>query len=341
VTGAGGVSGDHPSVTVVMRTRDRPLFLERAVGSVLGQTLTDFELVIVNDGGEPGAVEDVVGRHAAPAAACVRVIHHPEPVGLLSPPNAPIRESGSTFVAVHDDDDSWHPTFLEQTTAFLASTGAKGVVATTDRVREAVDGARIETIETERMHPGLRFISLFETCFENYATPISFVYRRDAYEELGGYDETLGTVADWDFALRFLCRYDIELLQTPEALAFYHHRPEAGDSNLNSVYSDRHRRAEGGLANRYLRADLESGKPGLGFVMSALRHEYRRTETLLVRQGAAADSRIEYLAACVAQVDARLAEIQFSLTPGQRLQTYLAYGLSIPARLARRVRRSD
>jgi glycosyltransferase involved in cell wall biosynthesis len=340
VAGAGRASDGQPSVTVITRTRNRPLFLDRALGSVLGQTHTDLELVILNDGGDPAQVDELVRAHPAPEGARVRVVHHPERVGLRAPPNAPIRESRSPFVAIHDDDDSWHPTFLERTIGLLGSTGAMGVVTTTDRVVERVDGERIELVEQTRLHPGLRHLSLYELCFDNYATTISFVYRREAYDALGGYDESLETVADWDFAIRFLTRFDIELLRSPEALAFYHYRPEAVDNALNSVYGDAHGRAENALANRYLRADLESGRPGLGFVMNALRHEYAAREALFEREGVAADSRTEYIAAGIGRIDARLAEIQFSLTAGQRLQTYLAYGLSLPRRLARRARES-
>jgi glycosyltransferase involved in cell wall biosynthesis len=340
VAEAAGASGDHPSVTVVMRTRDRPLLFERALGSVLGQTYSDLELVVVNDGGDAEQVDELVRRHSAPGPARVRVVHHREPLGLRSPPNAPIRESRSRFVAIHDDDDTWDPGFLEQTIGLLATTGAMGVVATTDRVVERVEDGRIHRVEQSRLHPGLRHLNLYELCFENLATTISFVYRREAYDALGGYDESLGTVADWDFAIRFLTRFDIELLRTPEALAFYHYRPEAAGDDLNSVYGDRHGWAENALANRYLRADLESGRLGLGLVMNVLRHEYKAREAVFEHEGAAADSRTEYVAAGIGRVDSRLAEIQFSLTPGQRLQAYLAYGLSLPRRLARRARGS-
>src|SRR5947208_717937 len=129
-----------------MRTRDRPLFLERALLSVVNQTYTDYELVVVNDGGDPVAVDQLVERHVPPEPARVRAVHHREPAGLYSPPNAPIRETSSTFVAIHDDDDAWHPSFLERTTRHLRETGAMGVVVTTDKVVETVEDGRIATV---------------------------------------------------------------------------------------------------------------------------------------------------------------------------------------------------
>ncbi|WP_363323715.1 glycosyltransferase, partial [Accumulibacter sp.] len=47
---------DTPLVAVITRTKDRPLLLQRALESVSGQSLTDIQWVIVNDGGEPAPV---------------------------------------------------------------------------------------------------------------------------------------------------------------------------------------------------------------------------------------------------------------------------------------------
>jgi glycosyltransferase involved in cell wall biosynthesis len=320
-----------------MRTRDRPLLLERALRSVAGQTFTDYELVVVNDGGDPAPVDELVARHV-PARA--RVVHHREALGLFSPPNAPIRDTDSTFVAIHDDDDTWHPDFLARTTAHLDETGAMGVVVTTDKIVERIAGDRIETTERVRLHPQLRFVNLYAMCFENHATPIAFLYRREAYESVGGYDESLETVADWDFAIRFLSRYEIEHLQTPEALAYYHHRLETDDAQLNVVYKDRHRRAENLLANRYLREDISSGRPGLGLVMNALRYGYGSQEALFERYKDAADERVDYLADCVRKVDERLMDLQHAVTPAQRLKSDLRFVGSLPRRAVRRLGRT-
>src|SRR5947208_16048547 len=116
-----------------MRTKDRPHFLERALTSVLGQTHRDFELVLVNDGGAREPIEEIVGHAADPR---VHVLHNPDSAGMVAATNRALAESESTYVAVHDDDDTWAPTFLERTTARLATTAAMGLVTTTDRINE-------------------------------------------------------------------------------------------------------------------------------------------------------------------------------------------------------------
>jgi O-antigen biosynthesis protein len=337
VTDAGRGSGADHSVAIVMRTRDRPLFLERALRSVLEQTSTDWELLVVNDGGDRETVDALLRRWPAPGTARVRAVHHPAPVGLLSPPNAPVRETSAAFVVVHDDDDTWDPSFLELTTRRLRESGAMGVIATTDKVVETVEDGRIVELERTRLYPGAAFVNLFALCFENYATPIAFVYRRDAYDAIGGYDESLGTVADWDFALRLVSRFDVELLRTPRALAFYHHRVDAAGADLNAVYTDRHRDAENRIANRYLREDLDAGRPGLGLIMNALRREYETNEAMFARHKEASNEQTRYLADCIRKVDERVMELQHALTPAERAKADARFLRSLPRKVGRRV----
>ncbi len=320
-----------------MRTRNRPLFLERALLSVVSQTFGDFELIVVNDGGDPGAVERLVADCGDPR---VRVLHVDESSGMEAASNRALRESDSTYVAIHDDDDTWAPEFLEQMTGLLESTGAMGAIATTDRVVERVEGDRVVTVERTRLFPGLRFVNLYRLCFENYATPICFLYRRDAFETIGYYDEELLSAGDWEFALRFLSHYEIELLRTPEALAFYHHRPEAGDGEVNAVYTDRHARFENLVANRLLRADLAAGRFGLGTIVNAVKYGRDWDEALFARGQRASNTQVEYLAECLRKVDERLMALQEAVTPSERLKADLAFLRSLPRRVARRAGRS-
>jgi glycosyltransferase involved in cell wall biosynthesis len=47
-------------IGVIMRTKDRPILLQRALQSVTQQTFKDWQLVIVNDGGDPGPIDDLL-----------------------------------------------------------------------------------------------------------------------------------------------------------------------------------------------------------------------------------------------------------------------------------------
>ncbi|HEU5363475.1 MAG TPA: glycosyltransferase family 2 protein [Gaiellaceae bacterium] len=323
-------------VAVVLRTKDRPLFLERAVASVLGQTHDDLELVVVNDGGDPAAVDEVVARAAD---ARIQVLHNPASEGMVAATNRALAASASTFVAVHDDDDTWAPGFLARTVAHLETSGAMGVVATADRVVERVVDGRIELLSSERLFPELRFVSLYRLCFENLATPIAFLYRREALATVGGYEERFGGAADWEFALRFVGAFEVDYLRSEQALAFYHHRPDATGIETNSVYTDEHRRLESRIANELLRADLAAGRLGLGLIVNAVRFGYEADERMFAREKEAMDERVEYLASCVAKVDRRVEALQEAVTPSARLKADLAFVRQLPRAVARRLGR--
>lgn len=262
----------HAELAVITRTRDRPLLLDRAARSVLGQECPDFAHVVVNDGGDPKEVERVLMPHRPAYGERLLVLHHPEPLGMEAASNAGIRASSSRYLAIHDDDDTWAPAFVTKTLGFLGGDqgdGFKGVVTHSDRVVEAMGNGRVRPVSREPFNAWLRQVTLYRMCACNCFPPISFVYERQALERIGPYREDLPVLGDWEFNLRFLSRFDIGVV--PETLAFYHHRPDIDQGVYgNSVFSARERHVlyDAKLRNEYLRKDLEEGRQGLGHLMN-------------------------------------------------------------------------
>jgi cellulose synthase/poly-beta-1,6-N-acetylglucosamine synthase-like glycosyltransferase len=257
-----------------MRTKDRPLLLRRALDSVTSQTYDDWVLVIVNDGGDPPPVEQLVKEYGSRLSSRCLVVHSGKSVGMEAAANIGIRAVGSEYIAIHDDDDSWHPDFLTRTVSFMEAeelpptTG--GVVTHVIRVSERIEGDRVLE-ESRGICNTQRGITLFGICSRNTIQPIGFVYRRAAFEQVGPYREDLPVLGDWEFNVRFLQLYDVAVI--PEPLAHYHQRVH--DRNEGSIYAntvvaqaDRHLRWEGMLRNAWLRKDLQSGTVGIGFLAS-------------------------------------------------------------------------
>lgn len=265
------------SAAVITRTQNRPLFLERAIRSVHEQTFTDFTHVIINDAGDPKPVDALIEKYAELIKGRVRVIHNAESHGMEAASNKAIKSVESEYVAIHDDDDTWHPEFLEQTVKLLEN-GAQGVVARTDKVTEEVteDGNSIRQIRVEPWMPDIKVINLYRQCIDNQMTPITFIYKRFAYNEIGGYDETLPVLGDWDFGIRFLQKHDVEFVNPGYALAYYHHRKFVAGASANNSFGDgteKHRYYSNKLMNKYLRNELAEGRLGVGYIMSKLRYE--------------------------------------------------------------------
>lgn len=265
----------HAKVAIITRTKDRGILLERAIQSIHNQTMKDYIHVIINDAGNPKVVDDLVDKYKSLIAGRVKVIHNKTSHGMEAASNKAIKSVDSTYVAIHDDDDTWHPEFLQRTVGYMEETGAMGVVVITDKIVERITrNNTIKKISQERWLPGVRTISLYKQFLDNYATPITFIYRREVYKKIGYYDETLPVAGDWDFALRFLLQYDIDFLDSKEALAYYHHRPATKGINQNSVFVDnglKHEQVLNRLTNHYLRTDIARGVVGLGYYISSAR----------------------------------------------------------------------
>ncbi len=246
------------------------MFLQRALHSVAAQTYDDYIHVIINDGGDTARVDNLIASLSAAQRTRTKVYHRDKPSGG---PDTIFTESidrePSEYVAIHDDDDTWHPEFLEQTVSKLDA-GAAGVVVRTDRVYESLEADKINMIKKEHYMPSLVAVSLYRQCIDNQLTPIAFVYRRDAYEKVGKYDASLPVVGDWEFGIRFLREYDVEYLDPGFALANYHQRKSRGD---NSFAKHSHRYYVTKINNQYFRHDLGKNGLGIGYVMSKLKYD--------------------------------------------------------------------
>ena len=273
-------------VAIIMRTRDRPVFLRRAIEDVLAQDFQDWQLVIVNDGGDPTVVSAELARQEKGLAGRVSTIHNATSLGRPAAANRGVAASESTYIVLHDDDDSWAPEFLSRTTAVLEHAACQddGVVTRTEMVFEDVDPDGIVR-ERNRVPfwPEIHEISLLEALIVNHAVPISFLYRRKVHAEIGLYDEGLETVEDWEFQLRFLAKHTIGFLDGAP-LAFWHLRPGMSGSTGNSMYEDvlSHRHYDLQVREERLRRWIEQYGAGLPLMigLAMRRHGDERAQDL-------------------------------------------------------------
>tara|TARA_B100000678_G_scaffold252370_1_gene228298 strand:- start:10944 stop:11978 length:1035 start_codon:yes stop_codon:yes gene_type:complete len=263
-------SMNTPRVAVITRTKDRLILLERSIKSVHQQTFTDFIHVIYNDGGDKKAVEELVAKYEHLTNGRVKLMYNKESRGPDAAFNVPIKSVDSEFIAIHDDDDSWHPRFLELMVAHLDKTKVKGVIARTDRIYESISNNAIRIQDRDQYMPHLSHFSLYDLFAENFAVPISFMYAREVFKKVGYYDEAIRVSGDWEFVLRFMRFYDIEKVDPGYPLAFYHVRPSNSGILGNSIYdpSKSHVQYHTKLANRFLREDLEKGSLGYGYLFN-------------------------------------------------------------------------
>ncbi|GAA3653307.1 glycosyltransferase family A protein [Microbacterium marinilacus] len=260
-------------VAVVVRTKDRPDFLRRALRSIASQTLEDWECAVVNDGGDAAAVDAVIAALPEAHRNRVSAVHHETSRGRWVSANAGVLATSAPLLVLHDDDDTWHPEFLERAAAYLDGRPDRAGVVSRIEIRweelrgGSSEGGFYETVSTEMFQDHLPVPTLADTLLFNRYVPIGFVYRRSLHAELGLYDERLPVVGDWNFNLRVLARHALEYLDDATPYAYWHQRTGDAGAAGNSVIAARgdHAKYDALIRDEELRRHVD--EHGLGLVL--------------------------------------------------------------------------
>lgn len=184
------------SITVVLPVRNRAGLVEAAVRSVLAQTWTDFELVVVDGGSTDGTVE--VLRRLATQDPRMRLVLHDRAEGVAAARNAGVHQARGRYLAFQDSDDSWHADKLRrQMDALRALPGAR--MAYTGMRRHFPGGTRMTPPDWGPASQGDLHRRLLRGAF--MSTP-TLLLERALFDEVGGFDERLSFHEDWDLAVR-------------------------------------------------------------------------------------------------------------------------------------------
>ncbi len=120
------VSSSNALVTVLMPIHDGEAFVAEAVESILGQSLRDFEFLIIDD----GSIDRGVEIAAASGDSRIRVVHNERQIGLVRTLNRGLELARGTYVARMDADDISLPQRLEKQVAFMERNPDVGVCGT-------------------------------------------------------------------------------------------------------------------------------------------------------------------------------------------------------------------
>jgi GT2 family glycosyltransferase len=215
-----------PRVSVLLRTKDRPGLLAEALGSLRAQTFTDFETVLVNDGGPlpAGLLDPAPGRG-------IRVVCPPAPGGRTRSLNTGLEAAGGTYVAYLDDDDLYLPAHLETLVRFLDGSDEYRAAYTSVRQIEQVLGDDGRYRDGREITIYGRPFDAARLLYKNDIPLIGLAHRRALAEEAGGFDETFEHFEDWDFLIRLSARTRFHHL--PAVTAVYRVRNDT--SNITTA----------------------------------------------------------------------------------------------------------
>ena len=209
-----------PIVSVIVPCYNQASFLGESLGSVLDQTLKNWECIIVNDGSTDNTEEvasiwikkDNRFKYVAKANG-----------GLSSARNKGIEHSRAKYIFPFDSDDRLHPSYLEKAIDILEKDDSIEVLTSKVQffgIKEAVYQLPHYTFET----------LLLKNCFIACS-----VFKRASYLKVKGYDENLKSFEDWDLWISIL-KDGGKAYVIDEVL--YYYRKHEENSLSNRFYTD-------------------------------------------------------------------------------------------------------
>jgi len=195
----------RPLVTIAMPAYNHGRFVAHAIESVLSQTMTDWELIIVDDASTDNTRE-VISRYSDPR---IQYIAHPENRGPAATTNRAFQEARGTWVSLLASDDAYAPTRLEEQLAYVNIHPECGMVMTEfafmdEHHRKLTDNNHFatETFDYSIRTPQawLRFFFDKGNCIPAAA----LLFRKAYLDSAGLMDTRLLQLHDYDLWLRFV-----------------------------------------------------------------------------------------------------------------------------------------
>lgn len=186
----------HSLVSIILPTFNREKTLARAIESALGQTYKDFELLAVDDASQD-KTQSILLEYARKDARVVG-IRNEKNSGLVRSLNKGVQYAKGAYIARLDDDDFWlDPRKLEKQVAFFQG-HPECVLTGGGQVRVDEKGKEIARLMFPETNEEIRSRMLFNNPFSH----TSVLFRKDAWEKVGGYDESLIFSEDWDLWMK-------------------------------------------------------------------------------------------------------------------------------------------
>jgi glycosyltransferase involved in cell wall biosynthesis len=196
---------NEPKVSVVMSVYNSEKYLRESVNSVLNQSFTDFEFVIINDGSTDGTRE-ILESYNDPRI----ILIHQENMGLTKSLNKGITLARGEYIARQDADDISMLERLEKQLEFLEKNKNVALLGTAAQIIYN-RGILLKTTINPCDYASIKNLLKNTNCFIHG----SVMFKREVFFELGGYREFFLTSQDYDLWLRFAEKFEVANLLIP------------------------------------------------------------------------------------------------------------------------------
>jgi glycosyltransferase involved in cell wall biosynthesis len=234
-----------PKVSVIVTAYNYAEYIEEALDSVLDQTYDDFELVIVDDGSTDETPE-ILTEYSYEYPDTVRCITL-DGRGLAGACNRGIEAARGEYIIRLDADDYFDENILTIEAQYLDSNPEIDLVYpdyyTVDETGEIIDHVRLPKVGEE--------IKLLDR------SPLAAgaMYRKEAWEAIDGYNESLRYQEDYDFWVKFITEFDVHNVNLP--LMYYRQHGSSMSTNFSERMNARRSVKQEFVSERVDTADLD------------------------------------------------------------------------------------
>ncbi len=210
-----------PIVSVVIPTYNAISYLPKTLESVLNQTFTDFEVIIIDDGSSDNT-QEWISNLVDPRIKTIRQTNQ----GVAVARNTGIAVALGDYIAFLDSDDLWKPTKLEQQVQCLEANPDVGLVNTwIENIDE--QGNSLAIVPAPEAEGKVWSQIIEENVILCGSVPM---IRRLCFESIGKFDPNLLSAEDWDMWIRLAANYAFALIREP--LVSYRQHLQSKSNNL-------------------------------------------------------------------------------------------------------------
>ena len=201
-----------PLFSVIIPLYNKAPYVGKTVESVLGQTLDNYELIIIDNGSTDGS-SDIVAGFTDPR---IRTIRLDKNVGVSNARNNGVTMATATYITFLDADDWWEPTFLEEMAGLIERHPDAGIYGTgyyivkNSKKRLAPVGVGEEFVEGE-----INYCSVYARTLCMPLTSITIAMPKAVFEESGGFKPHLKLGEDFDLWVRIALKHKVVFLNKP------------------------------------------------------------------------------------------------------------------------------
>jgi glycosyltransferase involved in cell wall biosynthesis len=195
-----------PFFTIIIPLYNKEKYIENAINSILNQTFTDFEVLIVNDCSTDKSVE-IASEFLSEK---VQIVHHEKNSGLAATRNTGIKKATSNYVTFLDADDLWKPHFLEKTYNLIQNFPEARIFGTNyeeiweKTIKKPQNGS--ESLPTDFAG----YVNFFKINLkQGIYNHGSVCLHKEVYETVGFYNENIQLSQDLDFNIRANYHYKL------------------------------------------------------------------------------------------------------------------------------------